>query len=145
MFTNIRMRAALCLALALVNSEGTAQDVHRSATPPPAPAAAAPAEDERPCAKHAELASRWVAAKRRVAASERELATLEEDPVLAETTHCSRSVYSESRCRDRWYSRELELERARSRRDQAEAQLVDVEEEARVTGTPMACLVDPAD
>jgi hypothetical protein len=123
---NIRVRAALCLALSLLNS-------------------AKARADENPCTPHAATVASWLAATRDVRAAERAIAALEESPVLASHSSCSDAAYYERHCRDTTYSRDEELERARGRLAAAEEKVTAVEESARVAGVPMLCLVDPSE
>jgi hypothetical protein len=145
---NIRLRAALCLALSLVNSAKARADEpqpppHTNA--PPAAAALAPARDEDPCAEHAKMVASWLAATRDVRAAERAIDAIEANPVLASREGCSGAAISAGRCSDLWYSREEELERAKGRLAAAEENVTSVEESARVAGVPMVCLVDPSE
>jgi hypothetical protein len=123
---NIRLRAALCLALSLANS------------------AKAQVEERRPCAEHAATVASWIAATRAVRAAERAIDAIEADPVLAQHSSCSDAALYAGRCSDSTYSREQELERAQARLDAAEEHVADVEEAARIAGVPMVCLVDPS-
>jgi hypothetical protein len=135
---NIRLRAALCLALSLA-------DVLRARAdePKPSPALQAPADDdENPCARFADQVASWRAATQAVKAAQRALDRLEAEPVMVSQGSCSDSAWAAGRCRDSYFSRERELERARDRLEDAQARVTQVEESARVAGVPQRCLVD---
>ncbi len=146
MSANIRLRAALCLALSLANSAKA-----RAGEPQPrpdtnaTPAAEAPTGDEEPCAQHAAVVAEWLAATRDVRAAERAIEAVEANPVLASRAICANEAIASGRCREVWYSREEELERAKGRLAAAEENVAAVEESARVAGVPMLCLVDPTE
>lgn len=138
MTPNIRLRAALCLALSLA-------DVLRARAdePKPPPALQAPADaDENPCARHADTVAAWRAAMHAVKAAEREIARLEAEPVMVSQGTCSDAAWATGRCRDSYYSRDRELERARDRLEDAQTRVREVEESARVGGVPDRCLVE---
>jgi hypothetical protein len=119
---NIRIRAALCLALSLADT--------------------AKARADDPCAQHAAVVATWRAAKSEVRAAERDIDALEADPVLASVSICSAGALASHRCRDSHFSREAELERARGRLAAAEERVASVEESARIAEVPMVCLVE---
>ena len=138
MTPNIRMRAALCLALSLADAARARAD-----DPPPRPALETPADaDENPCVRHADLVDAWRAATRAVRAAERAVERLEAEPVTFTQGICSDAAWSAGRCRDSYYSRDRELEEARDRLDDAQARVTRVEESARTTGVPDRCLVE---
>lgn len=123
MSANIRIRAALCLALSLA-------DMANART------------DEDPCAKHAAVVATWRAAASEVRSAERAIEALEANPILASLSTCSSDAISARRCSDSHFSREEELERARGRLAEAEERVAAIEESARIAEVPMVCLVE---
>ncbi|HTO09542.1 MAG TPA: hypothetical protein VMR86_21000 [Myxococcota bacterium] len=139
MTPNIRLRAALCLALSLA-------DVLRARADEPAkpPAALQTPDDgdQNPCARFADTVAAWQAAMQRVKVAKRELDRLEADPVMVSQGTCSDAAWSVGRCRDNYFNRDRALERARDRLDDAQTRVMQVEESARVAGVPQRCLVE---
>jgi hypothetical protein len=137
---NIRLRAALCLALSLVDVVRARAD---QPAPPPPPGLQAPADaDENPCARHADVVAAWRAATQAVKVAERALERLEAEPVMVSRGTCSDAAWAAGRCRDTYFSRDRELERARDRLEDAQTRVTQVEESARVAGVPDLCLVE---
>src|SRR5882672_3302356 len=94
---NIRLRAALCLALSLVDT------------------ARARADEPHSCAEHAPMVASWLTATHGVRAAERAIDELEADPVLAQHSSCTDAALYARRCSDSTYDREQALEQARAR------------------------------
>ena len=139
MTPNIRLRAALCLALSLA-------DVLRARAEEPKPPTAAlqappPAEDDQnPCLKYADTVAKWQEATHQVTVAKRELARLDANPVMVSESWCSGDA--SWRCRDTYFSRERAMERAKDRLEDAQTRVRQLEESARVAGVPQKCLVE---
>jgi len=132
---NLRLRAALCLALSLM-------DLARARADEPVPASRAADADENPCVQHATAISAWRAASHEVKVAERALERLESEPVLASHGSCTEAALVSGRCRNDDYSRDQALEQARDRLEDAQQKVTQVEESARIAGVPDLCLVD---
>jgi hypothetical protein len=134
---NIRLRAALCLALSLADLAKAHAD-----EPVPARMAPVPDSDENPCVTHAQLVDSWRVASRAARTAERVLERAEAQPVMASEGHCSDAAYAAGRCRDTYFSRDQEIEKARDALDDAQSRVTQVEDSARLAGVPDLCLVD---
>jgi hypothetical protein len=139
---NIRLRAALCLALSLADVLRARADEPKP--PPPAvPAPAAPADpDENPCARFATTVDAWRRATHKVEKAERAIARLDAEPVMVSRGTCSDAAWASGRCRDNYFDRDRELQLARDRLHDAKRRVMEIEDSARVAGVPDRCLVE---
>jgi hypothetical protein len=131
---NLRLRAALCLALSLA-------DLSRARAEEPVPASRAADADENPCVSHAAVISAWRSASHDVKVAERSLEKLEADPVSSSEGSCSAAAIAAGRCRHDYYNKDQALEDARDRLEDAQQKVTQVEESARTAGVPDLCLV----
>jgi hypothetical protein len=110
--------------------------------PAPPPAAPAADSDADSCAKHEKEISAWLAARRKVAQAQAEIARIEENPVQASSTeHCPAYGF----CTTESFVRDEALRRANDQLAQAEDRVGEAEENAHQAGSPDRCLIDPSE